>query len=55
MQIKTIIVSRHTADSKSVKQEVKGTVIIPPLVFPGLTVKTQGGQTLLISDEKISL
>ncbi len=34
MQIKTIIVSCHTADSKPVKQEVDGTVIIPPLVFP---------------------
>jgi hypothetical protein len=30
-------VSRHTADSKPVKQEVNGTVILPPLVFPGLT------------------
>ncbi len=25
----------HTADSKPVKQEVKGTVILPPLVFLG--------------------
>jgi hypothetical protein len=24
---------RHTADSKPVKQEVNGTVILPPLVF----------------------
>jgi len=24
----------HTADSKPVKQEVNGTVILPPLVFP---------------------
>ncbi len=36
MQIKTIIVRCHTADSKPVKQEVNGTVILPPLVFPGL-------------------
>ncbi len=35
MQIRTKIVSRHTADSKPVKQEVNGTVILPPLVFPG--------------------
>ena len=35
MQIKTKIVSCHTADSKPVKQEVNGTVILPPLVFPG--------------------
>ena len=26
----------HTADSKPVKQEVNGTVIPPPLVFPGV-------------------
>jgi hypothetical protein len=35
LQIKTNIVSCHTADSKPVKQEVSGTVILPPLVFPG--------------------
>jgi hypothetical protein len=34
VQIKTKIVSSHTADSKPVKQEVNGTVILPPLVFP---------------------
>ncbi len=28
--------SSHTADSKPVKQEVNSTVILPPLVFPGL-------------------
>ncbi len=33
MQIKTKIVSYHIADSKLVKQEVNGTVILPPLVF----------------------
>ncbi len=33
-QIKAKIVSCHTANSKPVKQEVKGTVILPPLVFP---------------------
>ncbi len=37
MQIKTKIVSYHTADSKPVKQEVKGTMILPTLVFPGLS------------------
>jgi hypothetical protein len=36
MQIKTKIVSWDTADSKPVKQEVNGTVILPPLVFPAL-------------------
>ncbi len=39
MQIKTKIVSSHTADSKQVKLEVNGTMILPPLVFPGLTLK----------------
>jgi hypothetical protein len=34
LQIKTKIVSCHTADSKPVKQEVNSTVILPPLVFP---------------------
>jgi hypothetical protein len=35
LQVETKIVSCHTADSKPVKQEVNGTVILPPLVFPG--------------------
>ncbi len=34
-QIKTKIVSCHIADSKPVKQEVNGTLILPSLVFPG--------------------
>jgi hypothetical protein len=34
LQIKTKIVSCHAADSKPVKQEVNGTVILPPLAFP---------------------
>jgi len=33
LKIKTTIVSCHTADSKPVKQEVNGIVILPPLVF----------------------
>ena len=36
MQIKTKIFSCHTADSKPVKQEVNSTVILPPLVIPGI-------------------
>jgi len=36
-KIKTKIFSCHTADSKPVKQEVNGTMILPHLVFPGLT------------------
>ncbi len=39
LQIKTKNVSNHTADSKPVKQEVNGTVILPPSVFPGFCVK----------------
>jgi hypothetical protein len=38
LQIKTKIVSSHTADSKPVKQEVNRTVTLPPLVFPGLII-----------------
>ena len=34
--IKTKIFSCHTTNSKPVKQEVSSTVILPPLVFPGL-------------------
>jgi hypothetical protein len=34
LQIKTKIVSCHKADSKLVKQEVNGTLILPPLVLP---------------------
>ncbi len=34
LQIKTKIVSSHTADSKPVKKEVNGTVILSPSVFP---------------------
>ncbi len=37
MQIKTKIVSCHTADSNQVKQEVNSTAILPPSVFPGVT------------------
>jgi hypothetical protein len=34
LPIKTKIVSCHTADTKPIKQEINGTVILPPLVFP---------------------
>ncbi len=34
LQIKTKIVSCDTPDSKTVKQEVDGTRILPPLVSP---------------------
>jgi len=48
LQIKTKIVSCPTANSKPVKQEVNVTVILPPLVFPDLSVKT-----LLFLDSKM--
>ncbi len=35
LRIKTKIISCYTADSEPVKQEVNGTVLLPPLVFPG--------------------
>jgi len=47
LQIKTKIVSCHTADSKPVKQKDNGTVILPPLVFSALLVVTD---TLAISN-----
>ncbi len=38
LQIQTKNVSCHTADSKPVKQEVNGTVILHPWVFPALAL-----------------
>jgi hypothetical protein len=38
LQIETKIVSCHTADSKPVKQEVNGTVILPPFNIPCIKV-----------------
>ncbi len=38
LQIKTKIASCHATDSKPVKQEVNGTVILPTLVFPAQTL-----------------
>ena len=43
LQIKTKIVSCHTADSKPVKQVVNSTVILPPLVYRVL-VRAYRGQ-----------
>ena len=40
LQIKTKIVSCHTADSKPVKQEVNVKVILTPLVFPASSIQT---------------
>ncbi len=41
MPIKTKSVISRTADSKPVKQEVNGTLILPPLVFPALAIKNR--------------
>jgi hypothetical protein len=46
LQLKTKIVSCHTADSKPVKQEVNGTVILPPLVFPGSSPAADTGREM---------
>jgi len=35
---KTKIVSSHTTDSRAVKLEVNGSVILPFLVFPGCSI-----------------
>jgi hypothetical protein len=45
LQIKTKIVVSHTADSKPVKQEVNGTAMLPPLVFPEESVKSVFGSS----------
>jgi len=39
LKIETKNVTSYTADSKPVKQEVNGTVILPLLVFPGYAHK----------------
>ena len=50
LQIKTKIVSCHTANSKPVKQEVNGTVILPLLVFPGYTWQQPEAVFLVVCD-----
>jgi hypothetical protein len=50
LQIKTQIIS-HTVDSKPVKQEVNGTVILPPLVFPDLS--KQPFKVSLVADDEL--
>jgi hypothetical protein len=44
LQIKTKNISCHTANSKPGEQEVNSTVILPPLVFPGLSLATTGAE-----------
>jgi hypothetical protein len=46
LQTKTKIISSHTADSKQVKQEANGTVILPPIVFPALAYNSRASVTL---------
>jgi hypothetical protein len=38
LQVKTKFVSSHIDDSKPVRQEVNGTVILPPLIFHGYAI-----------------
>ncbi len=45
---KNKIFSCHTTDSKPVKQEVNGTVILPLLVFPDLAYAFSGRVLLLL-------
>jgi len=45
LQIKTKIVSCHTADSNPVKQEVNGTGMLHHLVFPGQAIIDATGNT----------
>ncbi len=52
LQIKTKIVSCRTADSKPVKQEVNGTVILPLLVFPALGNQGIESETFLTQNFK---
>ncbi len=55
MQIKTKTVSSRTAEFKPVKQEVNVTVILPPLVYPGLLFGafiSEGLRTYFAEEEK---
>jgi len=54
LQIKTKIVSCHTAVSKPVKQEVNGTLIPPPSVFSGFTLKDSTNLQKPESDEPVA-
>jgi len=55
LQIKSKIVSCHTADSKPVKQEVNGTVILPPLVFPDLNFLSRETKDMMAAQTRISV
>ena len=55
MQIKTKIVSCHTADSKPVKQEVNGTMIPLPLVFPEVSLQLRTDDAWLFGQLAISV
>jgi hypothetical protein len=50
LQLKAKIVSCYTAYSKPVKQEVNGTVILPPFVFPAHYVRI-GSKAYIIQEE----
>ncbi len=48
-------VSIHTADSKQVKQEVNGTEILPPIVFPDITTKPKHGRWGVVPMSSLSI
>jgi hypothetical protein len=54
LQIKTKIVSGDIANSKPVKQEVYGTVILPPLVFPDILLDSSG-KIMIIKVPQVSM
>ncbi len=47
MKIKTKIVSSHTAEYKPVKQEVNGTVILPPFSISWFKHGLMGGSSVV--------
>ncbi len=55
LEIKTKIVSSQTADSKRVKPEVNGTVILPPLVFPVANVIKHFTASITLQSALLSL
>jgi hypothetical protein len=52
LKIKTKIVCCQTADSKPVKQEVNGTMILPPLVFSATSLQACKGRVWNTSKKK---
>ncbi len=51
LQIKSKIVSFHTAYSNPLKQEVNGTVILPHLLFPDQPIELSMGRLLALTSK----